>query len=394
MKIGIYLGDIKKPISLGGLTFEMSFVDELMKRETNHEFVFYYVGKKNIFKNRENMKFVSLNYYKKPSVSFSPFHVAFNRVPILPLNYQLKKDNINVVYFLTPYLFEHIEIPYFAVIREVAHRILPHFPEYSTNAVFIRKEKRLKLFLTGASKIITCNPVVKNDIRTLYDIIEENIDVLSLPYPNWVKNSKQNDKILTKNDLSKNSFILYPASFWTHKNHIRLILSAQIIKEQNMNLKVVFVGLDRGNRKYLLEQVKNLDLEKEVLFLDYVEQDELKSLYKNAYAVVYPSLAGPDSIVALEAIYFSCPVLISNHLGYNHQLKKSAIYFNPLDEADIVEKLVELNNQVYREELLSNGKILINESECKNYIDKFINLMDDFYSTRQCWSLKERYNNK
>ena len=58
-------------------------------------------------------------------------------------------------------------------------------------------------------------------------------------------------------------------------------------------------------------------------------------LYKNAYALVYPCLAGPDSISALEALYFNCPVLISNHLGYVQQLKKSALYFNPLD-ADIL----------------------------------------------------------
>ena len=38
----IYLGDIKKPQSVGDLTFELSFVDELLKQETNHDFVFYY----------------------------------------------------------------------------------------------------------------------------------------------------------------------------------------------------------------------------------------------------------------------------------------------------------------------------------------------------------------
>ncbi len=394
LRIGIYLGDIKKPASMGGLTLELSFVDELLKRDTNHEFVFYYFGKKGIFEDKENIKFVSLNYYKKPIFSFTPFHISFAKAPFVSLNHRLKNDNINVVYFLTPYLFEHIEIPYFAVIREVAHRILPHFPEYSTNAVFEKREKKLKLFLMGASRIITCNPIVKNDIKVLYDIIDENIEVISLPYPNWVKNSNENSEILKKHNLSKNSFILYPASFWTHKNHIRLILAAQIIKERNMNLKVVFSGIDRGNKKYLLNQVQKLDLTEDVLFLDYVEQSELMALYKNAFAVVYPSLAGPDSIVALEAIYFNCPVLISNHLGYNYQLKNSALYFNPLDESDILEKLDELTNTACLDELISNGKILINENQCKYYIDKFLNLMDDFYLTRQCWSLKESYNNK
>ena len=49
LKIGIFLGDIKKPKSVGALTFELSFVEELLAQKTEHEFVIYYFGKKNIF---------------------------------------------------------------------------------------------------------------------------------------------------------------------------------------------------------------------------------------------------------------------------------------------------------------------------------------------------------
>ena len=128
MKIGIFLGDIKKPHSMGDLTFELSFVEELLSHETNHEFVFYYFGKKNIFKGQQNAQFINLKYYKKPYISLNPLKIKYSKTPITSLNYKLKKDNINTMFFLTPYLHEHIETPYFAVIRDVAHRILPHFP--------------------------------------------------------------------------------------------------------------------------------------------------------------------------------------------------------------------------------------------------------------------------
>ena len=230
MKIGVYLGDIKKPQSLGGLTFELTFVDEILKQKTNHEFIFYYFGEKNAFKNRENAKFVSLKYYKKPQLSLFPFCAKAYKTPIFSLNHILKKDCVNVVYFLVPYLHEHIEIPYFAVVRDVSHRILPHFPEFSSNRVVDRQERKLNRFLTAASKIITCNDVAKNDIKTLYDVIDENIITNPLPYPNWIEKVKEDKRILDKNSLSKNSYILYPAQFWTHKNHIRLILANQIMQ--------------------------------------------------------------------------------------------------------------------------------------------------------------------
>lgn len=391
MKIGIYLGDIKKPQSVGDLTFELSFVEELLKQDTNHDFVFYYFGQKQDFKEQENARFVNLKYYKKPQLGLNPISMKFYKTPFCSLNHRLKKDNINAVFFLTPYLHEHIETPYFAAIRDVAHRILPHFPEFSTNSVFERMDKKLNLFLTGATRILTCNNVAKADIVNLYDVIDENIEVINLPYPSWIEKVIQDENFLKWNNLSKNNYVFYPAQFWSHKNHIRLILAAQIMKEQNINLKVVFSGLDRGNKKYLEKQVQELSLTDEVVFLDYVNQKQLASLYKNAYALVYPCLAGPDSMSALEALYFDCPVLIANHLGYNQQLKKAALYFNPLDESDIVAKIQELNDLAVKDDLINKGQAIIKENTTQKYIDKFLNIMDSFYLTRQCWSLEESY---
>lgn len=394
MKIGIFLGDIKKPQSVGGLTFELSFVEELLKQETNHEFVFYYFGPKNIFKNQENANFINLRYYKKLFITANPFRIKSYKTPLFSLNHRLKKDNINAVFFLSPYLHEHIEIPYFAAIRDVAHRILPHFPEFSSNIVFEKMDKKLNTFLTGATRILTCNQVVKSDIITLYDVIDENIEVINLPYPTWIEKIKPNENILKTHNLSKNNFVFYPAQFWSHKNHIRLILAAQIMKEQNINLKIVFSGMDKGNKDYLIKQVENLDLQDEVLFLDYITQEELAALYSNAYAFIYPCLAGPDSLSALEALYFNCPVLISNHLGYSLQLKKAALYFNPLDESDIVQKIEDLNDLATKDDLINKGHAILKDNTTQNYINKFLNIMDSFYLTRLCWSLKESYKGK
>ncbi len=398
MKIGIYLGDIKKPESIGDYTFVISFVKELLKTKAPHEFIFYYFGQKNAFNNLQNIKnakFICLKYYKKPEISLNPLKIKTYKTPLVSLNHKLKKDNVNIAFFIVPYLHEHIEIPYFATIRDVAHRILPHFPEFSTNSVFEKMEKKLNAFLTGASKIITCNSIAKNDIRTLYDVIEENITTMPIPYPSWLKETNCDDeKILKENNIEKNSYIFYPAQFWTHKNHIRLILAAQVMKEQNINLKVVFTGFDRGNLKYLKKATSKLGLEDDVLFLNSVSKEELCVLYKNALALVYPCLAGPDSIVALEAMYYGCPVLISNHLGYMEQLKKAAFYFNPLDEMDIVEKIKLLNDIEKKDEILVNSKNLIEKSDFAGYIERFLDIADSFYSVRMCWSMKEMYEDK
>ena len=48
----------------------------------------------------------------------------------------------------------------------------------------------------------------KDDIKTLYDVIDENIQVLKLPTPNWVEKTNENENILKWNNLTKNNYIL------------------------------------------------------------------------------------------------------------------------------------------------------------------------------------------
>ena len=67
---------------------------------------------------------------------------------------------------------------------------------------------------------------------------------------------------------------------------------------------------------------------------------------------------------------------------------------NPSYSIDIVEKIKMLNDLSIKDDIISNGQILIKENNCKNYVDKFLNILDSFYLTRQCWSLKESYENK
>ena len=59
-----------------------------------------------------------------------------------------------------------------------------------------------------------------------------------------------------------------------------------------------------------------------------------------------------------------------------------------------MEKIKILNDVQIKDELLSNGRLLISQLKSKNYIEKCLNLIDNFYLIRQCWSLKESYNNK
>lgn len=121
----------------------------------------------------------------------------------------------------------------------------------------------------------------------------------------------------------------------------------------------------------LCEELKVSD---NVFFLGFIDRNMLHSIYQRAFAVIYPSLLGPDNLPPLEAMYLDCPVLVSDSIGHQEQFGEAALYFDPLDPESIASKILEISSDFeVRNNLLILGKKLTEIRTVANYIDK-INL--------------------
>jgi glycosyltransferase involved in cell wall biosynthesis len=78
---------------------------------------------------------------------------------------------------------------------------------------------------------------------------------------------------------------------------------------------VVFCGSDKGNESYIKQMAAELDLADQVKFLGFVPQEDLCSLYRNAFALTYVTFNGPNGLPPLEAFALGCPVVASKILG-------------------------------------------------------------------------------
>jgi len=76
-----------------------------------------------------------------------------------------------------------------------------------------------------------------------------------------------------------------------------------------------------------------------VKFLDFVENEDLPSLYKNALCFVLPSLYEGFGLPVLEAMKFGCPVVISDVSSFPEVGGEAAIYFDPQSVDDIAQKI-------------------------------------------------------
>lgn len=120
----------------------------------------------------------------------------------------------------------------------------------------------------------------------------------------------------------KDNYFLYVGNAYPHKNLETLIRAAEIA-----NVRVVYVG----KNDYFYQRLG--------IMPKSVSDRELIKLYKNATALVFPSLMEGFGLPAIEALREGCPVIVSDIPVFHELLGESAIYFNPRDMHELARLL-------------------------------------------------------
>ena len=157
-----------------------------------------------------------------------------------------------------------------------------------------------------AKHIITVSEFSKNEISDNLAIPKKKISV--------IYNGLQTDIIKFKKEnslaIKKEKIIICVGSFNPRKNLTPLI---KAFEKLNLNdYKLLIVGAKNEN----FNSQKPITSHKNIEYLGYLPNFELFKLYQKAQLLIYPSLYEGFGIPILEAIYFGCPVLVSNLAVY------------------------------------------------------------------------------
>lgn len=411
MRIGIYLGYLRNEDIGGGYVFYKNVLDAFISYSNlKYEiYVFYYSQSSNInFSEINKFKFVNLveknsfsNRFIKCKRKIKKKIVHFFRIFDLHfisnenLNYQpslnemVKKFNIDLVYFLTPN-YETISIPYLFTVWDVEHKNYPFLPEYFLNDEFDNRENFYKKILPKAAKIIIGNNVGKKQLIDFYQIPDKLIKTIPMPLPNDVYLAREKSDILTILNLKEKEYLYYPAQFWAHKNHIILLKKFKEISKIKNNIKIVFSGSDQGNLKYIKSKIKQLNLENDIIYAGFISRKDVICLYINAFALVYPSLLGPDNIPPIEAMALKCPVICAENEGMRLQLENNALFFNPITGEGLLESIAKLDNNIFRDNLTSSAyKFVSNKYSVNDYVKNIVEIFDEYYCYWELWKMNK-----
>jgi glycosyltransferase involved in cell wall biosynthesis len=295
-------------------------------------------------------------------------------------------NGIEFVWFLSAQP-DRTDIPFMTVVWDLQHRATPWFPEMSAHGTWDGRDSVHRWFLQRATKIITGTRVGRDQLMQFFQIPSDNILTLPHPTPSYVfrETETTSANAIEKLGLTQ-PYVLYPAQFWPHKNHVNLLLAVADLKKKGMTVSVALVGSDQGNRQFIEDVAVREGISGQVHFLGFVERDVLVALYRQALALAYVSWCGPENLPPLEAFALGCPVIATRIPGAEEQLGDAALFCEPGDPASVSAAIANVHADAeVRTKLIDAGRIRARRFLPADYVAGALKFLDEFSAVRRCW---------
>jgi glycosyltransferase involved in cell wall biosynthesis len=394
MKVGVFLEDFSPDVG-GGYTIQEDIFRALVEHidDTHHSFVIFCRRPEGLRKflthpHLEAVGFPGAFGKRVLARAESGLHALFeNRQRQSRLEQLCKEAGVEFMWFVGAEAVQ-LDLPYMAIVWDLQHRLQPWFPEVSAGGTWRHRERFYGEFLRRATIIIAGTNAGRTEIERFYQVTSDRIKILPHPTPAFALNTERSDHgtVLKKYSLREN-YILYPAQFWSHKNHVNLLLAAAELKQKHqLDFPVVFVGSDKGNADHVRSFASQLKPALDVAFLGFVPLEDLIALYRGAFALGYVTFFGPENLPPLEAFALGCPVVASNVSGADEQLGDAALLVNPRDPSHIAAALKSLHDdESLRQSLIEKGRARAERWTAHDFVRSIFGALDEFESVRRCW---------
>ena len=363
MKIGIDARLIKET---GVGRYTSNLIENLLEIDKNNEYVLFVrskdrdeVKKWSMLAPRSLGEAVENDQWKIVNTDI-PWHSIKEQVQFTEI---LNRENLDLVhfpYFSVPVLYNR---PFIITIHDL---ILHHYPTGKASTLpfpfYVLKIIGYKYIIKKASqkakKVITVSKSTKEEIVDHLKIPQDKIKIIYEGVDDRIQNSEfriQNKSQNTKYLIPNTEYFLFVGNVYPHKNAQRMIKAFNIFLQYFPNTLLIFVGKEDFFHKRLRETIDKMDLGRKIQFYGRVSDEELGVLYKNAIALIVPSLMEGFGLPALEAMANKCLVLASDIESLKEICGKNAIYLDPYNIDDMAEKMKKAYLKEYDKKIIERG---------------------------------------
>lgn len=235
------------------------------------------------------------------------------------------------------------------------------FPETFAKKDLLQLTLWTSYSIKNAKAVFTISKASRDDIIKRYKISGDRVHVT---YPGVrpfvsLKPIIYPERMLNEKYKISKPYFLFVGTLQPRKNIVRLVEAFSIIKSsaEKKDLQLVIVGKKGWLYEDILKSPKKFGVEEDVVFLDFVSDEDLHEVYKNAICYVLPSLYEGFGLPVLEAMSYGCPVITSDVSSLPEAGGDAALYVDPKNVEDIAKKMkLVLEDASLRKALIEKGE--------------------------------------
>jgi len=236
-----------------------------------------------------------------------------------------------------------------------------YFPSnFNWKVLYMRKHKTAYT-VKSADMLLTISQFTKSTLIEKLQADPNKIQVTWLDGDQSFRHSADAQEKLRvkKKYMLPDEYIYYPANTWPHKNHLRLLKAYYLLKKKKgFQPKLLFTGAKNNAHGKMNHFIQKSNMENDVVYLGYIEQEDMPYIYANAKILVFPSLFEGFGIPLVEAMHIGIPVVCSKSTSLPEIGEDAAYYFNGYSIKDMAEGIYTVYSDAdLQRKLVDAGKL-------------------------------------
>lgn len=234
------------------------------------------------------------------------------------------------------------------------------------------------LGLNFSDRVIAVSNYTSNIIKEHYKVVEEKIKVVYNAFLPPLEKPKKIKKF-------KDPIILFLGRLTIQKGPgIFLEFAKKIISTYGKKVRFLIAGAGEMERHLMLEAA-NLGIGTKIMFTGFLTRQEVESALNMSDIVVMPSVSEPFGLVALEAMYHKCALIVSKQSGVS-EIIENAYKVDFWDVDKMVSIVIELlENPEKLKEIQEKAQTEVQKFKWSDRAEDVINIYKDLIFNKACF---------
>jgi glycosyltransferase involved in cell wall biosynthesis len=273
----------------------------------------------------------------------------------------LRKNPVDIYHtqYIVPFWFPK-NIKLVTTIHDISFN---YFPEYIKKSDLFFLKTFIPRSIRKSYRVIAVSKYSREDIIKFYQSSDEKVDYtyngIDFERFNQIFSESRKEDVRKKYRLPEN-FVLYIGTLQPRKNIPALVDAFSVLMEKNdqKDLKLVIAG-NRQARNFdprIDEVIEKYNLQKNVLFPGWIDEEDKPALYKLANCFVFPSLYEGFGIPIVEAMAAGTPAVCSNKTSLPEVGEEGVLLVDPENKEEFAKNINKiLTDENFRVDLAKNG---------------------------------------